>query len=160
MNKRPSLRLAAAGALFSMLAACGGGSGGSTAGSSGDTAQQNAFITAYTNGLKALNTYTGLVSSSFVDLFSDTFLDAGYTKSLVRDNLAAEAVATAVAPDLSLFPMVNLSDVAITNCNAANVCTLTATATNTDADTTAVTFTTQVQYINGKFQLYGDQGSV
>ena len=160
MTARQTLRLATAGALVSLLAACGGDSGGSASNTPGDTTQQSTFITAYTNGLKALNTYTGLVSSSFVDLFSDTFLDAGYTKAQVRDNLAAEAVATAVAPDLSLVPMVNLSNVTITNCNAANVCTMTATATNADVDTTAVTFTTQVQYINGKYQLFGDQGSV
>jgi hypothetical protein len=63
----------------------------------------------------------------------------------------------AATPELMPFPLVNLSDVAISNCDTANVCTLTATATNSDVDTTAVTFTTKVKYSNGKFRLFGDQ---
>jgi hypothetical protein len=47
--------------------------------------------------------------------------------------------------------------VTISGCDAANVCTLTATLTNADADTTTVSFTTRVSFSNNKFRLLGDQ---
>jgi lipopolysaccharide export system protein LptA len=53
--------------------------------------------------------------------------------------------------------MASLSEVSIDACDANNVCTLTGTLTNSDADTTSVTFTTQVKITDGKVRLYGDQ---
>jgi len=160
MTTRNFYRLAIASGLLSLLAACGGGSENDSTpvvDASTDTAQQAAFATSLIGGLKALNTYGGLTSAGFIDLFDKDFLDAGYTKTEVQANLAQEATALAVAPELSSFPIAMLSNVTITGCNAANICTLTGTVTNTDVDTTAITFTIQVKYSNGKFTLYGDQ---
>ena len=162
INARQLYRTALASSLLGLLTACGGGSDGdpvpvTTAAT--DTVKQAAFAADLTGGLSALGTYGGLTSASFVDLFDDAFLDAGYTKSEVRGNLAQEATAVTIAPDLSSFPMAMLSAVSISDCSASGICTLTGTLTNSDADTTAVTFTTQVKYVNGKFTLYGDQKS-
>ena len=163
MQARSSLRLALAGGLLALLAACGDDSSSSStpapapASTAPTAAQQTAFATDYTGGVNALGGFGGLTSTAFVDNFDDAFLDAGYTKAQVRDNLAQEAAAMAISPDLSSFPMGQLSDVTITACDASGVCTLTATLTNSDADATAVTFTTQVKVSNGKVRLYGDQ---
>ncbi|MCR6478260.1 hypothetical protein NU688_19020 [Variovorax sp. ZS18.2.2] len=165
-------RFLLASSLLAVLTACGGGSdgggqafffpppsGGGAGGGSNDTTQQAAaFATDYGSGLAALNSYGGLTNSAFLNNFDDTFLDAGYSKPQVRDALAQEAAALLLfSTELSSFPSVKLSAVTITGCNAANVCTLTATLTNSDVDTTAVTFTTQLSYVGGKFRLLGDQ---
>ena len=165
MYVHSSLRVALAGGLLALLAACDDDSSSSStpapapapASTAPTAAQQTAFATDYTGGVNALGGYSGLTSTAFVDNFDDAFLDAGYTKAQVRDNLAQEAAASAISPDLSSFPTGQLSDMAITNCDASGVCTLTATLTNSDADATAVTFTTQVKISNGKVRLYGDQ---
>jgi hypothetical protein len=163
-------RLLLAGSLLAVLTACGGGSDGGgqaffplpSGGASTDTSQQAAaFATDYGSGLAALNSYSGLTNTAFLNNFDDTFLDAGYTKPQVSDAMAQEAAAVLLfSTQLSSFPSVKLSAVTITGCNAANVCTLTATLTNTDVDTTAVTFTTQLSYVGGKFRLLGDQKQV
>ena len=163
-------RLLLAGSLLAVLTACGGGSDGGgqaffplpSGGASNDTSQQAAaFATDYGSGLAALNSYSGLTNTAFLNNFDDTFLDAGYSKPQVRDAMAQEAAAVLLfSTQLSSFPSVKLSAVTITGCNAANVCTLTATLTNTDVDTTAVTFTTQLSYVGGKFRLLGDQKQV
>lgn len=160
-------RLAATAGLFALLTACGGGNdpivstgpagGGVTVPTT--AAQQASFISDYGNGIAALNTYGGLTSTAFLDLFDSAFLDAGYSKAQVSSNLTQEAAAMAIAADLSSFPAVKLSALSIGACDANNICTLTATATNADADTTAVTFTTKVRLQDGKFRLYGDQAA-
>jgi hypothetical protein len=148
--------------VLALLAACGGGGdgGGSAAPSAGAAPTENdkaVFATNFGAGLNALKTYAGQTSAAFLDLFDDAFLDAGYTKAQLRNNLSQEAAATALGVDVSSFPGVTLSAVTITACDAANVCTLTATLTNADADTTTVSFTTRVSFSNSKFRLLGDQ---
>ncbi|NBT77947.1 MAG: hypothetical protein EBT04_05740, partial [Betaproteobacteria bacterium] len=101
--------------------------------------------------------FSGLTSSGFVDLFDDAFLDAGYTKQALKDNLTQESFAVAVAADLSSFPVAALSGVTVAGCDANGVCTLTATVTNTDVDTTTTTYTIPVKFSSGKVRLYGDQ---
>jgi hypothetical protein len=157
MHARHFLHLSVAGSLLAVLAACGDSDSDPAA--STDATQQAAFASDYGTALAALGSYGGLTNAALVEQFDDAFLDAGYTKGQLRDNLAQEAAAVAVAPDLSSFPMARLSNVTIGDCDAAGVCTLNATLTNADADTTAVTFTTQVKYGNGRFRLYGDQKS-
>jgi hypothetical protein len=174
MHSSQRFRFLLASSLLAVLAACGGGSdgggqafffpppsggAGGGAGGSTDIAQQAAaFATDYGSGLAALNSYAGLTNTAFLDNFDDTFLDAGYAKPQVRDALTQEAAALLLfSMELSSFPSVKLSAVTITGCNAANVCTLTATLTNSDVDTTAVTFTTQLSYVGGKFRLLGNQ---
>ncbi|QHI99723.1 hypothetical protein GT347_18115 [Xylophilus rhododendri] len=160
------MRLTVVAGLLAALAACGDGNDpvvtGTTPPTGGGTAttvtaaQQSAFASDFGNGLAALNTYSGLTSSAFVDLFDDGFLDAGYNKPSLRANLAQEATARSTTPDLA-FPGVTLSGVTITNCNAAGVCTLNATVTNADVDSTATPFTSLVRLQDGKVRLYGDQ---
>ena len=141
-----------------LLSACGGGGDdGPPPAAATNGATQSDFFAAYGNGLGALNTSAGLTSTAFADTIDDGFVDAGYTKPVLRDNLAQEAAALAVSSELSSFPMVSLANPIISNCNAADVCTLTATIVNADADTTAVSFTTQVKFSAGKLRLYGDQ---
>jgi hypothetical protein len=149
-------QIAAVGSLAVLLTACGGGSNSSPVSPLTSTNKQ-AFAAAYNSGLGALGSYAGLTNASFLDLFDGTFLDAGYAKTDVAANLAQESAAMAIAPDLSLYPMASLSGVSIDACDANNVCTLTGTLTNSDADTTSVTFTTQVKISDGKVRLYGDQ---
>ena len=155
------LRISLASSLLVLLAACGGGGDDAPAqansGSPSDSAKQAAFATDYGSGLAALNTSGGLTNKAFLDLFDDGFLDAGYTKPQVADNLTQEAVAMSFSKELSSFAAVKLSAVSIKDCDAKNVCTLTATLTNSDADSTAVTFTTRLIFSNGKFRLLGDQ---
>lgn len=149
-------QIAAVGSLAALLTACGGGSNSGPVSPLTSTNKQ-AFATAYNSGLGALGSYAGLTDTSFLDLFDGAFLDAGYAKTDVTANLEQESAAMATAPDLSLYPMASLSAVSIDGCNANNVCTLTGTLTNSDADTTALTFTTQVKVTDGKVRLYGDQ---
>jgi hypothetical protein len=164
-TRSSSLRLTVVAGLLAALAACGDGNDpivtGTTPPTGGSSttltaAQQSAFVSDYGNGVAALNTYAGLTSTSFLDLFDDGFLDAGYNKPSLRANLAQEATARSTTPDLA-FPGVTLSGMTISNCNAAGVCTLTATVTNADVDSTATTFTTLVKLQDGKVRVYGDQ---
>ncbi len=153
------VRAAISGALISLLAACGGNSSDPAPATAAPdlTAAQTSFRTDYTAGVAALSTFDGLSSTSFVDLFDDGFLDAGYNKSQLRTTMAQEATAITIAPDLSGFPGVVVSNVSVGTCDANNVCAATMTFTNADVDTTAVTVTTQVKVSNGKFRLLGDQ---
>jgi hypothetical protein len=173
MRSSQRFRFLLASSLLAVLAACGGGGDGGgqavflppPSGGAGGTGtgtdpalQAAAFATDYGTGLAALNTYGGLTNAAFLDNYDSAFLDAGYSKAQVRDALAQEAAAQLLfSMELSSFPSVKLSGVTVTGCNAANVCTLTATLTNTDADTTAVTFTTQLSFVGGKLRLLGDQ---
>ena len=162
MNERSIRRVVAACGLAALLSACGGGS---DAPPSTDVAsnvdKQNTFIADYTKGLMVINTYVGLTSASFLDLFDVSFLDGGNTKPLLGASFAQEAMAMAASPDLPSFPMAALSTASISACDSSNVCTLTGTLSNNDVDTsadntTAITFTTRVKYSDGKFRLLGD----
>jgi hypothetical protein len=138
------------GSLVLGLAACGG---------SDDGADTAALPTAYNSGLAVLNTKAGLQSAAFADLFDPAFLDAGYTKAQLVDNLAQDAASTSVSADLSMFPTASLANASIGNCSSSGICILTATLTNTDADATEVPFTVQVMLSNGSYRLLGDQKS-
>lgn len=163
MNAPKFLKLAIAGSLISMLAACGGGDDDVTS----DADAQASFISAYTAGLDALGSYVGLVSSTFRDLFDAGYTDSGMTKTDIVAALDSEVTAMQASPDFPAFPMAKLSKASIGNCDAATrICTLTGTLSNSDADptgadTSAVTevnFTTQVRYdADGKVRLLGDQ---
>jgi hypothetical protein len=151
--------------LVALLSACGGGSGSANPNSATNTDKQTTFIADYTDGLKTLNTYAGLTSAAFLDLFDATFLDSGNTKPLLSTGLAQEAAAAAASPDLPSFPIVGLSTASISACDTSNVCTLTGTLSNNDVDTsaentTSITFTTRVKYSDGKFRLLGDGAAI
>jgi len=152
--------LAAAAVIATALTACNSSNDSNDSTSSTPTsASTQSFASAYNDSLAALSSYSGLISTTLVDLFAANFIDAGYAKSQVSANLAQDAVALSISPVLSQFPMVKFTDATITNCSSSNVCTLTATITNTDVDTTSVTFTTQVVFSDGKYRLLGDQKS-
>jgi hypothetical protein len=136
------------------LTACGGG-GSSTAGS-GDS---SAFAASYAANLSQLSTAAVLTSPALQDQFSTNYLDAGTTKTQVVAALNQDAAAIGADSSFSLFPMGSLTDVSVSNCNSANVCTLTGTLTNADADSTSVPFATQIVLENGTWRLYGDQQS-
>ena len=160
--RRPAFLTASLFAALLGLTACGGGSDAVApppTDSPTNADKQAAFVTDFSRFVTTLDTYGGLTNSAAIDLYDDGLLDAGYTKTQLREDFAQEAAAMAVAADLSAYPMGRISAATISACDAANVCTLTATLTNTDADTTTVTFSTQVKYSNGKFRLYGDQKS-
>ncbi|WPB56258.1 hypothetical protein [Xylophilus sp. GOD-11R] len=160
MNKRSFfLQASATAAVVALLTACGGSndpvvSGGTGGGTTPTPAAQ--FATDYSAGVAALNTTAGLSNTAFLDTIDDGFLDAGYTKPVMRTQLAQEAAARVANPDL-VFPGVTLTNVTISGCDANGVCTLTATATNADADTTVAPFTTKVRLTANKYRLYGDQ---
>lgn len=160
VSQRFILRSAASAALLALLSACGGGSNDPIVVTAPVTpvsptpAQQ--FATDYSANVAALGTTAGLAGGAILDTVDDGFLDAGYTKPAMRSQLAQEAAARATNPDLA-FPGVTLSNVAIGACDAAGLCTMTATLTNADADSTSTTFTTRVKLSASKYRLYGDQ---
>ena len=150
-SQRAGLRLcliAVAGST-ALLAACGGS----------NPTEQEVFASKVTPAFASLGTATGLTSTSVVDLFDVKFLDGGTTKSDVKASLDGSAAALADAPDASLFPLATISDIAITNCDSNNVCTLNGTLSNADADRTDVTFTTKVKLANGTYLFLGDQSA-
>jgi len=165
MNVPKFLKLAIAGSLISLLAACGGGDDDVAS----DADAQSSFISAYTSGLDTLGSYAGLVSSKFRDLFDAGYTDSGMTKADVVAALDSEITVSQTSPDFvhPAFPMAKLSKASIGNCDAVTkICTLTGTLSNSDADPTGadasalteVNFTTQVrQDADGKVRLLGDQ---
>ena len=168
MNAPKLFKVALAGSLISILAACGGGDvvvGGGDV--TTDTAARSDFISSYTAGLDTLGSYGGLFSVAFRNLFDNGFAESGVTKSQVTAALDGEAYALQASPDFPAFPMAKLSNASIGNCDAATkICTLTGTLSNSDADPTGadasaateVTFTTQVRYgDDSKIRLLGDQ---
>jgi len=159
MKIRNTVQLTLAAGLLSLLTACGDDSTTTpTSTSTAPTTEQVAtFTSSYNGGVAALKTFSGLTSSGFVDLFDDAFLDAGYTKQELKDNLTQESFAVAVAADLSSFPVATISGVTVSGCGTNGVCTLTATVTNADVDTTTTTYTIPVKFSSGKVRLYGDQ---
>jgi hypothetical protein len=171
MNAPKLLKVAVVGSLISILAACGGGDSDVVVGGVGDvtndTAARSGFISSYTAGFDVLNSYGGLVSVAFRDLFDSGFAEGGVTKSQITAALDGEAYALQASPDFPTFPMAKLSKASIGNCDAVTkICTLAGTLSNSDADPTGadasavteVTFTTQVRYgDDSKIRLLGDQ---
>ena len=71
----------------------------------------------------------------------------------------ANSDALATTPELSLFPLAQVTNPVITFCDGNNVCTLNATLVNSDADITSVDFSTKVIIVSGVVYFYGDQSS-
>ena len=160
MKTHKLFRLSASAALVLLLGACGGGSDAPTA----STASIDTFVTAYNQGMTSVQ---NLNSTAFLDLFDDAFLDGSYTKAQVVDNLKQDAqVQASNGADLpadSVYPMLTLSNVSVSQCNdASGVCTLTATYVNPASDKTTSTTSVQVRYnsTDRKFRLFGDQKSI
>ena len=107
----------------------------------------------------ALASVSGLTSTAVADLFDSKYLDMGVTKAALLDALKANSAALSTTPELSLFPLAQVTNPVISNCDGNNVCTLNATLVNSDADTTSVDFSTKVILVAGAFYFYGDQSS-
>ena len=135
-----------------ILTACGGG-GGST-----DTAVTS-FTSKFNAGLSALATSSGLTSMAVADVFDAKHLDMGFAKADLLAALAANSQALGTNPDLSLFPMAQVSNATLTSCDGNDICTLNATLVNSDVDTTSIDFSTKVKVVLGVVYLYGDQSS-
>ena len=151
MKDRISWRGASAAIVATaVLAACGGGSGGSSVAAN--------FQGLYAQPLAQMATPATLTSPGLQAAFASSYLDGGMTRPQVIDALGKEAAA-AGAPGYSLFPVASLADITITDCSASNVCTVSGTLANNDADETSVTFTSQVVLENGGYRLLGDQKS-
>ncbi len=150
-HRIPLLIIAASGLVI--LSACGGGSENST------TTEPASFVSKYNAVLTALDTPSGLTSPSVAGLFDEKYLDMGFAKTNVLAALSDTSTGLATNPELSLFPMTQVSNAMLTNCDANDICTLNATITNSDADTTSVDFTTKVKVVAGVVYLYGDQSS-
>lgn len=148
---RTSLSTIVVSALMT-LSACGSGGSGGTPAAEIFTSKLNA-------ALAALATASGLTSTAVADLFDAKYLDMGFTKTNVLDALKANSAALGTSPELSLFPLAQVTNPVISSCDANNVCTLNATLVNSDADTTSVDFSTKVILVSGVFYFYGDQSS-
>lgn len=150
-SQRAGLRLcllAVAGST-ALLAACGGS----------NPTEQEVFASKVTPALASLGTAAGLASASVLELFDASYLDSGATKADVKAALESNATALAAVPDASLFPLLSITNVSVTGCDANNVCTLNGTLINADADTTDVAFTTKVKLANGTYVFLGDQSA-
>lgn len=149
MRKENNLRALVGLAAAALLSACGGG-GGDDAG---------AGIPALPTVLAQLNTSAGLTDPAVARAYDESYLDAGQNKSQVLDALTRDADNLSADPSYSLFPQVALTDTALTDCDAQNVCTLTGTLHNTDADETTVPFSTKVVRVGSAYRLLGDQAA-
>jgi len=158
MKRISAVTMAVAGLLVAGLTGCGGG-GSSDPNASVSSGPAAALVVNYASGLAALNSKQGLQSTTFANLFSSTFLDAGYTRAQLTDNLAKDAASLDGAAAVSLFPNVTLTKTSLDCPAGSNICTLTGTLANSDADLTEATFSTQVINNNGTYQLLGDQKS-
>lgn len=155
MKTRQVYALSVSATLLALLAACGGSDYEPTA----SGASIGSFVASYNQGLASVQ---AMNSSGFADLFDDAFLDSGYTKAQVVDNIKADADSlaanAAVLSADSLFPMMTIQDATVGQCNdLTGVCTLTATYANPAPDGTLSTTTVPVRFKDGKFRLYGDQ---
>lgn len=148
-----SYRISALAVLASgllLLSACGGSHD-----SSPDT---TSFVSRFNASMTALGAAGTIAASGTQDLFDEKYLDMGFKKADVVAVLSAVPQASAASPELSLFPMSQLTNATVTACDG-DVCTLNATLTNSDVDTTAVDFSTKVKVIDGVVYLYGDQAA-
>jgi hypothetical protein len=135
------------------LTACGGSSGIDI------ESAVTEFSSKITTALADLASSTGLNSKALPNLFDEKFLDQGLTKADIVNSLTANATALGTSPELSLFPMVSVTNSKLSGCDNNNICNLTGTLTNSDADTTTVDFSTKVIVLGGVVYFYGDQSS-
>ena len=152
---RQLVQLSATTATAFILTACGGGSDAPTASNTSIAS----FVASYNQGLGSVSTMN---MNGFKDMFDDAFLDSGYTKAQVVDNLKQDADSLTANPaDLSvsqLYPMYAIEQASVSACDdATGVCQLDATIVNVAPDSTRATLTVPVRFKDGQFRLYGDQ---
>jgi hypothetical protein len=140
------------------LSACGGGGSSYASGNGTETAAAS-FATKVSAAYTSLAASSGLTSAALADLFNANYLDMAFNKTSVLAVFKANSDALATTPELSLFPLAQVTNPVITFCDGNNVCTLNATLVNSDADTTSVDFSTKVIIVSGVVYFYGDQSS-
>jgi hypothetical protein len=155
-----TLRLSVVAASAMILNACGSDNPVSL------TAATQPVVSEFTASLKsAMASVKGLSDPAFADLVDDGFVDAGYTKTQLKDSLAADATNTtgtppAVAAD-SAFPLITVESVVLGTCDdATGICSVTINYINPDPDLTKTSDVVQVKVSGGKMRLYGDQQKV
>ena len=109
--------------------------------------------------MSELATSVGFNSKSLSNLFDEKFLDGGFTKADLVSSLTATTTALSTNPELSLFPMANITNSKVFGCDNNGICSMSATLTNSDADTTSIDFSTKVILNAGVVYFYGDQSS-
>lgn len=130
----------------------------SACGSSGDS-EPESLVSRFNALLTSVNTSSGLASPAVTNVMDQNYLDMGTTRTDVLAALSANSQALGTTPELSLFPMAQVSNATISGCDGNNICNLNGTLTNTDVDSTSVDFTTKVKVVSGVAYLYGDQSS-
>jgi len=98
----------------------------------------------------------GLTPAAVADRFDPKPLDMTFTKTLVSDALKVNSAVLGTNSEPSLFPVTQVTNPVISNCDSKNVCTLKATLVNSDADITSVDFSTKVILVSGVFYFYGE----
>jgi hypothetical protein len=99
---------------------------------------------------------SGLTSMAVADRFDAKYLDISFTKTMPPDASKVNAMAPGTNSELPLFPVTQVTNPVISNCDSKNVCTLNATLVNSDADITSVDFSTKVILVSGVFYFYGE----
>lgn len=158
MKARQSIQLALASALLPFVIGCGGASPAPTATSEAATSGR-LFVTSYNNALAAPQT------AGLIDLFDESFLDGGYTKPQLQENLqqdnANQVIYAAQLPLDSVYPALAITDAVFSACDdVSGVCLMTASYSNAAPDGTRATVAVPVRYKDGKFRMYGDQKPV
>ena len=153
ISYRQLLVLSVGAPLLALVAACGSDSDVPAA----STASLDSFVTTYNQGLASVQ---AMNNSGFADLFDDSFLDAGYNKSQVLDNIKQDAASASAVDADAAFPAVTITNASVSACDDnTGFCTLTATYANPASDGSNFTTSVPVRYKDGKFRLYGDQKS-
>lgn len=153
ISYRQLLALSVGAPLLALVAACGGDSNVPAA----STASLDSFVTTYNQGLASVQ---AMNNSGFSDLFDESFLDAGYNKAQVLDNIKQDVASTSAIDADSAFPAVTITNASVSACDDnSGLCTMTATYANPATDGSSYTTTVPVRYKDGKFRLYGDQKS-
>ena len=149
-NKLASMMIAAV--LFSLLTACG-----STDSPKASSASTTSFIASYKQGLISV---VGMNTSGFTELFDDSFLDAGYTKSQLVENLKQDSINLTSLDADQVFPLLTIEDATVSQCDdSTGICTLTASYVNKAPDSNKTSISVQIRYKDGQFRIYGDQKS-
>jgi hypothetical protein len=100
---------------------------------------------------------SGLTSTAVADRVDAEALDLSFTKTIAPDALNANSLILGTNSESSQFPMTQVTNPVISNCDSTKVCTLNATLVNSDVDTTSVDFSTKVILVSGVYYFYGDQ---
>ena len=151
ISYRQLLALSVGAPLLALVSACGSDSDVPAA----STASLDSFVATYN---QALASPQAMNNSGFNDLFDDSFLDAGYNKVQVLDNVKQDVASGGAIDADAAFPAVTIANASVSGCDDnSGVCTMTATYVNPAADGSSFTTTVPVRYKDGKFRLYGDQ---